>query len=102
MPAYQFTALEADGKTRKGIIEADTARSARSNLRAQSLIPLEVNAVVGVSNAIAKSQGFFAPRRVFNNTELAVWTDPTRFVAGAGMTAPAWEPSSVFNSAKIS
>jgi general secretion pathway protein F len=87
MPAYQFTALEADGKTRKGIIEADTARGARSNLRAQSLIPLEVNAVVGDSNASSKSQsqGLFAPRRMMNNTALTIWTRQLAGLVGAGL-----------------
>ena len=85
MPAYQFIALEADGKTRKGIIEADTARGARSSLRSQSLIPLEVTAVVGVSNASAKSQGIFAPRRVFNNTALTVWTRQLAGLVGSGL-----------------
>ena len=85
MPAYQFTALEADGKTRKGIIEADTARGARSSLRSQSLIPLEVNAVVGVSNGAAKSQGMFAPRRVFNSTALTVWTRQLAGLVGSGL-----------------
>ena len=85
MPAYQFIALEADGKTRKGIIEADTARGARSSLRSQSLIPLEVNAVVGVTNASAKSQGIFAPRRIFNNTGLTVWTRQLAGLVGSGL-----------------
>lgn len=87
MPAYQFTALEADGKTRKGIIEADTARGARSNLRAQSLIPLEVNAVVGDSNASAKSQaqGLFTPHRMMNNTALTIWTRQLAGLVGAGL-----------------
>ena len=85
MPAYQFIALEADGKTRKGIIEADTARGARSNLRAQSLIPLEVNAVVGAQGATATSQGLFAPRRVFNNTALTVWTRQLAGLVGSGL-----------------
>ncbi len=85
MPAYQFTALEADGKTRKGIIEADTARGARSGLRSQSLIPLEVSAVVDGSNASAKSQGLFAPRRVFNNTALTVWTRQLAGLVGSGL-----------------
>ena len=85
MPAYQFTALEADGKTRKGIIEADTARGARSNLRGQSLIPLDVIAVVGVTNASAKSHGIFAPRRIFNNTGLTVWTRQLAGLVGSGL-----------------
>jgi len=85
MPAYQFTALEPDGKTRKGIIEADTARGARSNLRSQSLIPLEVNAVISLSNSTAKPQGLFAPRRAFNNTSLTVWTRQLAGLVGAGL-----------------
>ena len=42
MPAYSFEALDAQGQTRKGVMEADTARSARGLLRAQSLVPLSV------------------------------------------------------------
>ena len=39
MPAYAFEALDANGKTRKGVIEADTAKAARGLLRAQALVP---------------------------------------------------------------
>ncbi len=85
MPAYQFVALESDGKTRKGVIEADTARSARSNLRAQSLIPLEVEAVIGESRTSNKSQGLFAPRRVFSNVTLTVWTRQLAGLVGSGL-----------------
>ncbi len=85
MPAYQFVALENDGKTRKGVIEADTARAARSNLRAQSLIPLEVEAVVGESRTNTQSQGLFAPRRVFSNVTLAVWTRQLAGLVGSGL-----------------
>ena len=34
MPAYTFEALDANGQTRKGVLEADTARNARGLLRA--------------------------------------------------------------------
>ena len=40
MPAYTFEALDAQGATQKGLIDADTARSARSMLRARALVPL--------------------------------------------------------------
>ncbi len=85
MPAYQFTALELDGKTRKGVIEADTARGARSNLRAQSLVPLEVVAVINTQSTAAKSTGLFAPRRVFSNTTLTVWTRQLAGLVGSGL-----------------
>jgi general secretion pathway protein F len=85
MPAYQFTALEPDGKTRKGVIEADTARGARSSLRAQSLVPLDVVAVINTQSTAAKSTGLFAPRRVFSNTTLTVWTRQLAGLVGSGL-----------------
>ena len=45
MPAYRFEALQADGQSRKGTLEADSARSARSQLRAQGLVPVDVSAI---------------------------------------------------------
>ena len=47
MPAYTFEALQADGKSRKGVIEADTAKAARALLRGQALVPLAVDPVAG-------------------------------------------------------
>lgn len=83
MPAYSFEALTAEGSTRKGIIEADTARSARSMLRAQALVPLAVEPV-GAAKAgqAAGGSGWNATlwtKRVFDATALAVWT---RQIAG--------------------
>jgi len=84
MPAYSFEALTADGATRKGIIEADTARTARSMLRAQALVPLAVEAVGAAARKgqPAGSSGWNTTlwsKRVFNATALAVWT---RQIAG--------------------
>ena len=45
MAAYEYQAVDADGKTRKGLIEADTARQARQQLRGMSLMPLEIGEV---------------------------------------------------------
>jgi len=42
MGAYSYRALNATGKTVKGIIEGDSERQVRSQLRAQKLKPLEV------------------------------------------------------------
>jgi len=85
MPAYSFEALSADGATRKGIIEADTARAARGMLRAQALVPLAVLPVGGGANAKGtpdSGTGWNATlwsRPVFNATALAIWT---RQIAG--------------------
>jgi len=45
MPAFTFEALDAQGQTRKGLLEADSAKAARSLLRAQALVPLQVDPV---------------------------------------------------------
>ena len=83
MPAYSFEALDAQGLTRKGVLEADTARAARGALRAQALVPLLVEAL-GIAGAPGSAgQESHAPRglrwapfagRVFDAGELAIWT----------------------------
>jgi general secretion pathway protein F len=81
MPAYTFEALDAQGQTRKGVMEAETVKAARSQLRAQTLVPLKVEPVLdGAADAAGANAkgGFFAPR-VFNSTKLAIWT---RQIAG--------------------
>ena len=45
MPAYQYAALDAKGRQRKGLIEADTPRLARQSLRERGLNPLGVEEV---------------------------------------------------------
>ena len=45
MPAYTFEALDAQGKARTGVLEAENAKAARSQLRSQGLVPLGVTAL---------------------------------------------------------
>ncbi|AIO30500.1 type II secretion system protein F [Burkholderia cenocepacia] len=44
MSAFRYEAIDPAGRTRKGVLEADSARSGRSQLRTQGLIPLVVEA----------------------------------------------------------
>lgn len=44
MGAFDYQALDARGRKRKGVIEADTARQARQQLRDKGFTPLDVNA----------------------------------------------------------
>ena len=39
MPAFSYEVLDAQGQTRKGTLEADNARAARSQLRSQRALP---------------------------------------------------------------
>ncbi len=82
MPAYTFEALDDQGNTRKGVIEGESARVVRGLLRAQSLVPLNVEPVVGGSSNGSTFGGLnkslFASR-IFNATGLSIWT---RQIAG--------------------
>lgn len=46
MPAYQYKALDNTGKTHQGILDADSARQIRQQLREKDLLPVEVVPVV--------------------------------------------------------
>jgi general secretion pathway protein F len=77
MPAYSFTALDEQGQSRKGTLEADSAKSARAQLRAQAFIPLSVLLLAGGTQAREAGAGADAllwRSRVFNSTALAIWT----------------------------
>lgn len=43
MAAFEYIALTAAGKRKKGVLEADSARQVRQTLREQGLVPMEVN-----------------------------------------------------------
>ncbi len=45
MPAFQYQALDAKGRTAQGLLESDSERQVRQTLRQQGLIPLSVWAV---------------------------------------------------------
>jgi len=88
MPVYAFEALTAEGKSRKGVIEADSAKAARGLLRSQALVPLQLNTVSG--DAQATGQGTQAGRgglrrRVFNATNLSIWTRQLAGLVSAGL-----------------
>ncbi len=46
MAAFEYVALSKDGKQKKGVIEGDTPKQVRQQLRDQGMTPLEVNSVV--------------------------------------------------------
>lgn len=84
MPAFAFEALSADGHTRKGTIEADSAKAARSLLRAQALVPLKVDALANTNTADNPGVVFFK-RRVFSANALSVWTRQLAGLVSSGL-----------------
>ena len=82
MPAFKFEAIDAAGKSSTGLLEADTPRAARAQLRAQSLIPMDVTPVASTGT---QKEGLSFTRRVFGPTSLAVWTRQLAGLVGAGL-----------------
>ena len=89
MPAFSFDALDAQGQPRKGTIEADTARAARSLLRAQALVPLAVELLGANPGANAGQAPSWSERlltrAVFNATSLAMWTRQLAALVASGL-----------------
>jgi general secretion pathway protein F len=82
MPAYKYEALTAEGRHSSGLLEADTPRAARAQLRAQGLVPLSMQPVE--QHGAGGSGGRFK-RRVFSATTLSVWTRQLAGLVGSGL-----------------
>ncbi|GAB2706301.1 MULTISPECIES: type II secretion system inner membrane protein GspF [Comamonas] len=83
MPAFSYEVLDAQGQTRKGMIEADSAKAARSLLRAQAMVPLAVEPLGDVDDSGASTVR--SRRAVFNATSLAVWTRQLAGLISSGL-----------------
>lgn len=58
MAAFEYTALDADGKTKKGILEGDSLRHVRQLMRDIGLTPINVELTTTIK--IEGQRGFFA------------------------------------------
>ena len=83
MPAFRFEALDAQGKSTNGLLEAESPKAARSQLRSKSLVPLAVTQVVSAGTGAVG--GLRIGGRVFDSTGLAVWTRQLAGLVGAGL-----------------
>jgi len=84
MPAFRYEAVDAAGATKKGVVNADSARSARADLRSQGLVPIKVDAIesqVDASGATAR-RGF---GEKLSTTELALFTRQLASLLEAGL-----------------
>ncbi|MDR7048067.1 general secretion pathway protein F [Duganella sp. 3397] len=84
MPAFRYEAVDAGGATRKGVLNSDSARSARAELRTLGLVPLKVDAIAAQLDAagVAKRRGF---GERLSTTELALLTRQMASLLEAGL-----------------
>lgn len=70
MAAFDFKALDEKGKQQKGVLEADSARQIRQQLRDKGWVPLSVEQTVEKKS----SEGIFQSRRSISVKDLALLT----------------------------
>jgi general secretion pathway protein F len=83
MGAFEYTALDAGGKERKGVLEGDTARQVRQLLREKQLLPVTVNEVA--QKEAKRQREFTLTRRGISTTDLSLFTRQLATLARAGL-----------------
>ena len=82
MPAFEYQALDAGGRRRKGVAEGDTARVVRARLRQDGLTPLQVEEV---REQARSGGGLSGGGRGISPLDLALATRQMATLARAGL-----------------
>ncbi|WP_434633040.1 type II secretion system inner membrane protein GspF [Chromobacterium sp. CV08] len=82
MAAFKYTAYDAAGKEQNGLLEADSIRAARAQLRERGLLPVAVDGV----NAKTGGAGSNVLRRGLPRAELVMITEQLSTLLNAGLT----------------
>ncbi len=84
MTAFRYEAVDNSGKTKTGVLNADSARAARAELRAQGLLPLMVEAISSNAASPTPQRRFFKRERL-TSTELSLFTRQLASLLEAGL-----------------
>ncbi|MGB9148629.1 MAG: type II secretion system F family protein, partial [Burkholderiales bacterium] len=85
MAGFKYQAMDATGKLKKGVLEVDSLRQARANLREDGLIPLEVEALVQQEQKPGMRRSAFSRRKI-SSSELSLMTRQFATLIGSGLT----------------
>lgn len=89
MPAFSYEAINTEGQSRKGVLDAESARAARHMLRSQQLVPLSVELVNRKSGESSTGFGLSSTlawrNRVFSAAALMIWTRQLASLVSAGL-----------------
>jgi len=83
MGAFEYTAVDASGRERKGVLEGDTARQVRQLLREQSLLPVSVSEVAHTEHRRRKAKISF--RRGVSAGDLSLMTRQLATLVHSGL-----------------
>jgi general secretion pathway protein F len=81
--AFEYVAVDAAGRERKGVLEGDTARQVRQLLRDQALLPISVNEVAQSEQKQRVSRFSFAHR--VSASDVALLTRQTATLVRSGL-----------------
>jgi general secretion pathway protein F len=85
MPVFEYSALDLKGKTVSGIIDADSAFSARQKLRASKIFPVTVQEVRDTTSKSSSQQRFWQnPFARVKPAEISMITRQLATLVGAG------------------
>lgn len=85
MAAFEYTALDTIGHENKGVLEADSARMARQQLRDQGLLPLQIAAVATRHTKSQNWLSYLKPKRHLSSADLALLTRQLATLVAAGI-----------------
>ena len=83
MGAFEYVAIDATGRERKGILEGDTARQVRQILREQSLLPVSVSEIEHKEGRRQRRR--FTLRRGMSAADLALATRQLATLVRSGL-----------------
>ncbi|MGI9439225.1 MAG: type II secretion system inner membrane protein GspF [Parvibaculales bacterium] len=86
MPAYQYVAVDEKGKTRKGVIAAESLGDARRNLQGQALFPLNLNETKAAEKSDLSLPLLSRRKAVIGTRDLALVTRQMATMIGAGIS----------------
>ncbi|MFK8016631.1 MAG: type II secretion system inner membrane protein GspF [Gammaproteobacteria bacterium] len=85
MGAYEYRALDQNGREKKGLLEGDTARAVRQMLREKKLLPVDVTEVAERRTRKKKESRAFSVGSGLSGTELALITRQLATMFRAGL-----------------
>ncbi|HUY83397.1 MAG TPA: type II secretion system inner membrane protein GspF [Steroidobacteraceae bacterium] len=83
MGAFEYTALDADGKERRGLIEGDTPKHVRQLLRERQLLPIEIQEAA--RNERKRARANLLMRRGLSSLDLALLTRQLATLVRSGL-----------------
>lgn len=83
MAAFEYVALDTSGKEKKGVLEGDTARQVRQQLRDKGWMPVEVQATT--EREVGGQQRTVRVRRGISATDLALFTRQLATLVRSGL-----------------